>query len=288
MKKELDESAEEVKTLTTKLRETDSCLLIVKQLLDIDDMIKGAEENQNNNCYLDAAKKFKDLNDLLSTNQQVQNLAVYESLVNYVTSLQDKFLNDSLLVWNTFIIWDDNDISEHVKKITLTINNYDGKSDVIRVLLYYDYLDYEMKLLSKKLFSSLLEPVIKFETKLKIVSKEGISTIELEYKKDLFVQSQSYSSCEVIEKLLEIFDVLFTSLDVFIDSDDTFVNKLGELMETDFCECFIEHCLYEAIPTKKEDLASFAVVADRVVAFNQFLKDNGNFKSIDLFALTSQ
>ncbi|XP_065207080.1 centromere/kinetochore protein zw10 homolog [Planococcus citri] len=278
VKKELNESAEEVNTLTTKLKETDTCLSIVKQLLDIDDMIKSVEENQNNNGYLEAAKKFKALNDLLLTNELVQNLAVYKSLINYVTSLQDKFLNDSLQVWNNFITWDEIELSETSKKLTLTINNHDSKSDVILVLLYYDYLDYEMKLLSKKLFENLFEPVIKYKTNLKINLNEGISSISLEYKEQLLVKSESFNCVEIVNKLMEIFDVLFTSLDVFIDEDETFVNKLGELLETDFCVCFIENCLYEAIPTKKEDLSSFNEISDKVTEFNQFLKDNGFIK----------
>ena len=262
--------------MTTKLEETDTCLSIVKQLLDIDDMIKSVEENQNNNCYLEAAKKFKDLSDLLLTSDSVQNLAVYKSLLNYVTSLQDKFLNDSLQVWNSFISWDETELSETSKKLTLTINNHDGKSDVIRVLLYYDYLDYEIKLLSKKIFQNLLEPVIKFKSNLKITSNDGISTISLEYKDQLLSKSESFNCIDVVDKLTDIFNVLFTSLDVFIDVDDTFINKLGELLETDFCICFIENCLYEAIPTKKEDLSTFNGIGDRITEFNQFLKDNGN------------
>lgn len=262
-------------TLTTKLKETDTCLAIVKQLLDIDDMIKNIEENQNNNCYLEAAKKFKTLNDLLLTNEAVQNLAVYKSLINYVTSLQDKFLNDSLQVWNNFITWDETELSEMSRKLTLTIDNHDGKSDVIRVLLYYDYLDYELKLLSKKLFENLFEPVIKYKTSLKINSNEGISTISLECKDQFLVKSEPFSCVEIVDKLTEIFEVLFTSLDVFIDEDDTFINKLGELLETEFCVCFIENCLYEAIPTKKEDLETFNEVGNKITDFNQFLKDNG-------------
>lgn len=276
VKKELEESAEDVKTLTTKLKETEACLVIVKQLLDVDDMIKSAEEDQNNNCYLDAAKKFKDLSDLLTTNHQVQNLSVHKSLINYVTSLQEKFLSDSLLVWNSFITWDECDINDSSKKLILSINNYDGKSDVIRVLLYYDYLDYEMKLLSKRLFHSILEPVIKCKTKLKVSSNEGVSSISLEYKKNSSKDANP-SCCEVVDKLMEIFYVL-KSLDVFIDNDDTFVNKLGELFESDFCECFIQNCVYEAIPTKKEDLEAFSIVVERITEFDQFLKNEGNFE----------
>ncbi|XP_065210036.1 centromere/kinetochore protein zw10 homolog [Planococcus citri] len=279
VKQELDESTKEANTLMSKLTETSTCLSIVKQLLDIDDMIKSIEENQNTNGYLEAAKKLKALNDLLLTNELVQNLAVYKSLINYVTSLQDKFLNESLLVWNNFITWDETDVeltlSENSKHFTLTINNHDSKSDVILVLLYYDYLDYEIKLLSKTLFEKLLEPVIKYKTILKINSNEGISTISLDYKE----QAPSSSCVEVVDKLMNIFNVLFTSLDVFIGEDDTFINKLGELLQTEFCVCFIDSCLYEAIPTKKEDLGSFVEIVDKVTQFSQYLKDNGFIKS---------
>lgn len=258
--------------MVSKLKETDLCLRVVKQLLDMDEMIKTAEEDQSRNCYLDAAKKIKTLNEWLTTNPHIKNLHVYESLASYVSSLQVKFINDSLVVWNKFITWEELQLPNNLKKVTLTINNFDGKSDVICVLMYYDYLDYELKLLSRRLFDSLLKPIIKYKTSLRVISNDGISEVTLEYKE----KDSRRSSCDqLIDELSDVFNALFESLDAFISPDETFVNKLGELLDTKFCECLVENCLYEAIPTKKEDFDEFDIMVKKIIDFDSFLKENG-------------
>lgn len=284
MKRELESSVEEVKNLVTKLKETDLCLRVVKQLLDIDDMIKAAEEDQNRNCYLEAAKKFKTLNEWLTTNEHIKNLHVYESLASYVSSLQMKFINDSLVVWNKFITWEELQLPNNLTKVTLTINNFDGKSDVICVLMYYDYLDYELKLLSRRLFDSLLKPIVKYKTSLKVASNDGISEIILEFREE----DPRRSTCDqLIQELSDVFSALFESLDAFIGAEETFVNKLGELLETEFCECLVENCLYQAIPTKKEEFTDFDATVNKIVDFDNFLKENGTFDSYNPYSNVS-
>lgn len=281
----MDNSATDIKTLQAKLKETDYGLRIVKQLLDVDDMIKAAEEEHENKRYLEAAKKFKDLNEVLSKNEELRKLAVYMSIMNYVVSLHEKFLHDSLLIWKSFIRWDEVTLKQNAKKLTLTVDNCDSKSDVIRILLYYDYLDYELKLLSKKLFHSLLEPIIKYNTKLSISSNDGVWTVLLEYRDDdHLLKSYEFDCCQIIDKLFDVFSSLFQSLDVFISDEDTFVNRLGELLETDFCETFVEHCLYQGVPTNKNKLMSFSNVIDKVESFDKFLKENG--KLLEMFFAT--
>lgn len=215
------------------------------------------------------------MKELLAANEHIKNLKVYDSLCHHISSHHDKFLNDSSAVWNEFITWNEVQIPSSTKKVTLIVNNVDSKSDVIRVLLYYDYLDYEVRLLSKKLFSCMFEPIIKHNASVIVQSDDGIWTISLEYREDLSVIN-SKVCLQIIESLWNVFNALLESLGTFISEEETFVNKVSELLETSFCQCFIEHCLYKAIPTKKEELDEFEAVIEKITEFDLFLKENGN------------
>lgn len=262
--------------MSIKLNETNACLHIVKQLLHIDESIRNAEEDQGRRCYLAAAKKFKHIKELLSDDEHLKNLNIYESLAYYAQNLHDKFLHDSLVVWNNYVNWEEHTQSNNSKKITLTINNADGNFDVICVLLYYDYLDYEVRSLGKKLFDCLLVPIIKFrrfKTSIKVNSNDGVAEVIFECKENE-VDDDSASD-EVVEKLTLVFRTLFQSLDVFISEEETFVNRLGEFFETEFCDCLKEYYLYEVIPTDKKNLPMFADTVTDVITFDSYLKEIG-------------
>lgn len=283
VKKELEASAEDIQNLSSKLSEIYLCMIIVERLLNIDSIIRAAEEDQNRSQYLEAAKKYKALKDDLAADEHLHNLKVYESLRNHVTFLYEKFSSDSIVVWNEFISWNETDMPNNRKKTVLTVNHIDGKSDIIRVLLYYDHLDYEVRLLTKKLFECVIEPIIKYNANVRIKSEEGVWVITLEYKIDT-INMDSATCLNIVDNLWNVLNALLESLDAFIDEEERFICKISELLENDFCECFLEYCLYKAIPTKKEDLTEYEEIAEKIRNFDQFLKENGNCdKVLNLF-----
>ncbi len=226
---------------------------------------------------MEAAKKFKRLKEILATDERNANATVYQPLVEYILSLHTQFLNENLVVWNEFIVWEERTLPDDTKKVTLLINNVDGKSDVIGVLLCYDYLDFEVKLLSRKLYDKLLEPIMnheKYKTDVKVYSNDGMAEITVQFREEQDY-GRNFKCQQTVRDLTQVFGILFESLDVFITEDETFVNKLAELLESQFCDCFVKYCVYGAIPTKLENVDELEETLQTVHDFDAFLKENG-------------
>lgn len=271
---DLDDSVNGLKKLITSLEEVNFTLIIIKNLLAIDSNIKNSEDDQHQKRYLEAAKKVKFVEDALHNNSDLKNLNVYKPVLLNLTFLKEKFLNESLEVWNTFITWNEYEKQQNkIRHLTLKIDNTGTKSEIVQVLHLYDYLDFEIKVLSNKLLKQILEPVIDCTSHVE-TNENGIFMLEIDFY--LNPEKQKPTCINVISALSKVFNFLSYSLHISINDSEIFIEKLSELIESEFCEYFINKCLSEAIPTNQEEFSQFSNTVEEVLNFDRQLKERGN------------
>ncbi|PSN39911.1 hypothetical protein C0J52_07953 [Blattella germanica] len=271
-KRNLQNSIGELKSLSTSLQETNITLKILKQLVDIDTEIKAAREQQAEGHCFEAAKRIKNVGNLLDESKDIQ-LEICTSLLSEKSLLQEHFLYDMMEIWKNYIKWEETEPEKELKKVSLKIDteNKQKIEQMVAALNYFEYLDFNMKKFGNNLLKYLLTPIITGESTVEMFDFNNLAVLEVVSK----VTSEKPMYTAVFANISKIFEFLHTHLNVQIEDNLSFLNKLGELISEEFCECLIKNCLSETIPSHSRELESYTVISNATQEFQEYLVQVG-------------
>lgn len=238
-------------------------------LLKIKELFKSADEEQNLKNYVGAAIKLKIIqDDLFSNNKDINCLDIFKSLKAKLSSVQTMYLFDILEIWNNYISWYDHDLGNKSKKVTLTVSMSSNKMEVVKALHHYDNLILQIKKFGDKLYSDILCPIIMKQTEVIITDSNQLNVKILnKFKKP--------SCIDVLNNLTLVFNFLYTTLNIEIDENTSFISELGVVTSNDFCEFLIKNCLSESVPASRDQLDGYRAVIEAIIVFESLLSKNG-------------
>ncbi|XP_069704525.1 centromere/kinetochore protein zw10 homolog [Periplaneta americana] len=271
-KRNLQNSVGELKSLSESLQEASLTMKLVEQLVALDSEIKSAKQKQLEGHYLDAAKKYRNIDALLEHPSEVQ-LDVLNSLIAEKSLIQEKFLYDMMEIWNSNLKWEESEPEKDLKKVSLKVDteNITKIEEMMEALHYFESLEFNLRKFGNKVLKYLLVPVITEECRVEILEKKNISVLEVECK----TASPKPHYTIVFANATKVFKFLYCHLNVHIEERTTFLNKLGDMISEEFCEYLIKNCLSDTIPSHSNELDAYEVIANATEKFQVYLTEIG-------------
>jgi hypothetical protein len=247
---------------------------LVHQLVDIDTAMKAARQAQEKGCYLDAAKKLKSIGSLLEqcSGGELQ-LELFETLISEKALLEEHFLYDMMEIWKSSLQWEESETEKNVKKVIFKVarENITEMEQMMQALSYFEHLDFYLRKFGNKVFKYLLVPIITVKTTVEIREESNFTIIQIES----YAASPKPHYTVIFSSVIDVFDFLYSHLNVVVEENVTLVNKLGKMISEEFCEFLIKDCLSDTIPSHSNDLEAYEVIAKATEDFHAHLVEIG-------------
>lgn len=247
---------------------------LVHQLVEIDTAMKAARQAQEKGCHLDAAKKLKSVGSLLEQCSGAElQLEIFETLISEKALLEEHFLYDMMEIWKSSLKWEEAEPEKNVKKVILKVarENIMQMEQMMQALNYFEHLDFYLRKFGNKVLRYLLVPVITVKSTVEIHEESNLTIIEIES----YAASPKPHYTVIFSSVIDVFDFLYSYLNVAIEEDVTLMNRLGEIISEEFCEFFIKNCLSDTIPSHSNDLEAYKVIAKATEDFQARLVEIG-------------
>jgi hypothetical protein len=245
---------------------------LVQQLVDIDSVMKAARQAKEKGCYFEASKKLKNIRFLLEQCSDTE-LEIFNALTSEKTLLEEHFLYDMLEIWKSCLKWEEGEPRKDVKKVILKVDreNVMQMEQMMQALNYFEHLDFYLRKFGNKVLKYLLMPLITANSTVEIHEGSNLTIIEVESN----VASPKPHYTVIFANVKDVFNFLYSHLNVVIEENVTFLNKLGEMISEEFCEFLIKNCLAETIPSHSNDLEAYEVIAKATEDFQAHLVEIG-------------
>jgi peptidyl-tRNA hydrolase len=247
---------------------------LMQQLVEIHTVMKAARQAKEKNRYFEAAKELKNIEFLLDQCCDTELKEIFNALTSEKALLEEHLLYDMIEIWNSCLKWEEAEQREGMKKIILKVNreNIVQMEQVIQVLNYFEHLDFCLKKFGNKVLKYLVMPLITQKSTVKVCNKSYFAIIEVESN----AASPKPHYTFVFTNVMYVFSFLYSHLNIVIEENVTVLNKLGEIISEEFCECLIKNCLADAIPNNSNDLKAYEVIAKETEDFQSDLVETGN------------
>lgn len=266
--------------MSASLQEAAVTMDLIHQLVDIDTAMKAAKQAQEKGCYLDAAKKLKNIGLLLEQCSSAElQLELFETLISEKALLEEHFLYDMMEIWKSSLKWEEAEPEKNVKKVILKVarENIIQIEQMMQALNYFEHLEFYLRKFGNKVLKYLLVPVITVKTAVK-THEESNFVIEIES----YAVSPKPHYTTIFSSVIDVFDFLYSHLNVVIEENVTLINKLGEMISEEFCEFLIKNCLSDTIPSHSNDLEAYGVIAKATEDFQAHLVEIGKKENYHL------
>jgi peptidyl-tRNA hydrolase len=247
---------------------------LVHQLVDIDTAMKAARQEQLKGCYFEAAKKLKTVSSLLEQCCDSE-LEIFDALTSEKALLEEHFLYNMMEIWELCLKWEEAEPEKDVKKVILKVNreNMMQMEQMMQALNYFEHLDFCLRKFGNRVLKHLLVPLITKKCCIEIHQGNNLAVIEVE--SNATCPKPHYT--EVFSNVMDVFTFLHSHLNVTIEDNMTFLNKLGEMISEEFCKFLIKNCLSDTIPSHSHDLDAYGVVAKATEDFQAQLVKIGKW-----------
>ncbi|XP_021924809.1 centromere/kinetochore protein zw10 homolog isoform X2 [Zootermopsis nevadensis] len=271
-KQGLQNSTGELERLSTSLQEATITMQLVRWLVDIDTVIKAAKQAQMQDCYFEAAKMLKSIGSLLEQCSDAE-LEIFDALTSEKALLEEHFLYDMMEIWHSCLKWEEVDPEKGLKKVILTVDkeNTMKMEQMMQALNYFKHLDFYLRKFGNKVLKYLLEPLITQKSTVEIHEGNNLAIIKVES----YASSPKPHYTVIFANIGDVFNFLYSHLNVVIEENVTLLNKLGEMISEEFCAFLIKNCLCDTIPSHSNDLEAYEVVAKATEDFQARLTEIG-------------
>lgn len=276
IKKELSICTKELEGLSYSLKEVNLFLKILKQLLEIDFIVKEAKKKIQNHEYYECAILIKNAQNSIKMNsEKLEKIEVFKILSQEVTLTYEHLMHKISEIWSNCVkISVNNDLGENmnVSKITLTVHTQ-KLNDIAQILKASCQLNLNIneKKFSYKLLNDMLNKIINHKTNLKlnVEEKQAVLSVEIVNTKE----KPNY--LEVFEKVKVAIEFLKSHLDIEIEENKKFLPLMGSFIAKDFADNLIKNVLSETIPSSSEDLDNYKNVISNAEEFEKSLQSIG-------------
>jgi Centromere/kinetochore Zw10. len=251
---------------------------LVQQLVEIDTVMKAARQAKEKGCHFEAAKELKNIGFLLNQCSDTE-LEIFNALTSEKALLEEHFLYDMMEIWKSCLKWEEAEPRKDMKKVTLKVDreNIMQMEQVIQALNYFEHLDFYLKKFGNKVLKYLVMPLITQKSTVEILNDSSLAIIEV--KSDAASPKPHYMV--VFANIMDVLNFLYSHLNVVIEENVTFLNKLGEMISEEFCEYLIKNCLADTIPSHSNDLEAYEVTAKATEDFQAHLVEIGKISVHD-------
>ena len=284
-KRDLQNSTGELERLSTSLQEVTLTMQLVQRLVEIDSVMKAARQAKEKGCYFEAAKQLKNIAFLLDQCSDTE-LEIFNALTSEKALLEEHFLYDMMEIWKSCLKWEEEEPKKDMKKVILKVDreNIMQMEQVIQGLNYFEHLDFYLKKFGNKVLKYLVWPVITQKSAVQIWRESNLAIIEVESN----AASPKPHYAVVFANVMDVFNFLYSHLNVVIEENVTFLNKLGEVISEEFCEYLIKNCLADTIPSHSNDLEAYEVIAKATEDFQAHLVEIGKITVCMILTLPEQ
>jgi hypothetical protein len=253
---------------------------LVQQLVEIDTVMKAARQAKEKGCYFEAAKELKTIGFLLDQCSDTE-LEIFNALTSEKALLEEHFLYDMIEIWKSCLKWEEAEPRKDMKKVILKVDreNIMQMEQVIQALNYFEHLDFYLKKFGNNVLKYLVMPLITQKSTVKIYSESNLAIVEVESN----AASPKPHYVVVFADVMDVFNFLYSHLNVVVEENVTFLNKLGEMISEEFCEYLIKNCLADTIPSHSNDLEAYDVIAKETEDFQAHLVETGNITVCSTF-----
>ena len=251
---------------------------LVQRLVEIDTVMKAARQAKEKGCYFEAAKQLKNISFLLDQCSDTE-LEIFNALISEKALLEEHFLYDMMEIWKSCLKWEEAEQRKDMKKVILKVDkeNIMQMEQVIQGLNYFEHLDFYLKKFGNKVLKYLVMPLITQKSTVEIYKESNLAIIEVESN----AASPKPHYMVVFANVMDVFNFLYSHLNVVIEENVTFLNKLGEMISEEFCEYLIKNCLADTIPSHSNDLEAYEVIAKATEDFQARLVEIGKISVHD-------
>jgi centromere/kinetochore protein ZW10 len=277
-KRDLQNSTGELERLSTSLQEVTLTMQLVQRLVEIDTVMKAARQAKEKGCYFEAAKQLKNISFLLEQCSDTE-LEIFNALTAEKALLEEHFLYDMMEIWKSCLKWEEAEQRKDMKKVILKVDkeNIMQMEQVIQGLNYFEHLDFYLKKFGNKVLKYLVMPLITQKSTVEIYKESNLAIIEVEFN----AASPKPHYVVVFANVMDVFNFLYSHLNVVIEENVTLLNKLGEMISEEFCEYLIKNCLADTIPSHSNDLEAYDVIAKATEDFQAHLVEIGFLATSD-------
>lgn len=269
-KRDLANSTGELSNLHASLKESQTVLSVVTELLQMENALKEIETACAEGQYIKAAKSlqmFKECCEISSPD--TQQLDIFKSMLEEFHSLYEMFCKVNMDKLYNYMTWESKDVANHVVASTIKIKLSCSPmlQESIQALHLIQKLTPWMKKLKNFFLRSILLPFINNESSVSFEEKDEFSSMQVLSK----ITSRKPIYSATLDNLTKCFEFLHGELDIRFEDGDSFIGLLGNEIAEEFTENLIQNCLKETIPSSSAELDRFSGIRERVAIFSNYM-----------------
>ncbi|XP_060535333.1 centromere/kinetochore protein zw10 homolog [Cylas formicarius] len=266
-----NKQAKEINTSLSKnlldLEDIDFTLKIVLNVLQILELINELDFTSSKQDYLKCSEILEDLVERINSVPDIEKFEVIDELNRVV--LQKKY---------EFVVYLEHILNENIsikdepdnKSVVLSVRNFNNDVQlVIKALFYGNKTIGFLHCLAKSLWELIFMPLLSYKVSISETEESGFKKLTLQ------IQDQSQKSYyeTVFSNLKHILAFLIQNFKYNINEDMITLEYIGMDISDKLSELIINSCLWDTIPSTKEELRNFKVVLDQVGELEQALLD---------------